>query len=376
MSVIKRLSHRVVVRPMKTTFATSLGAKKAATSVLVKVSLADGREGSGEVPTSFVMPHETPAAISAILDEAGEMFTGNRIDDYPQILARLRRGHPTFHMTLAGLEVALFRAALPARRPSLAAAPRGGGQGWPPPIPEDLPSPIAEWRHWGGRSTVLETDITIPFVPNGDELKAWLRRITPKGFTTYKIKVSGDIDQDMAFLIAVREILHAALPRFVMRLDGNQGYTVRNYGRMILAIEKARMEIELFEQPLPKDDFAGLRRIRGVGRAPVVLDETVFCGEDCRRVIDRGLGQGVNVKIAKSGLAESAVIVQLARKAGLKLMIGCMTETMVGLSAGIRLAAGSDVFDYVDLDSIHFLYHAARTGDIAIDGCRYVLKSR
>src|ERR1035437_1402905 len=127
MSVIQRLSHRVVVRPMKTTFATSLGAKKAATSVLVKVSLSDGCEGLGEVPTSFVMPHETPAAISAILDEAREIFTDNAIDDYPQILARLRKRHPTFHMTLAGLEVALFRAALPA-------------------------APASEWRHWGGRS--------------------------------------------------------------------------------------------------------------------------------------------------------------------------------------------------------------------------------
>ena len=354
---------------MKTTFATSLGAKKAATSVLVKVSLSDGREGLGEVPTSFVMPHETPAAISAILGEARPMFAGNRIDDYSQILARLRRQHPTFHMTLAGLEVAMFRAALvAARRPSLAAASGGGSQGCPPPI--------AEWRHWGGRSTVLETDITIPFVPNGDELKAWLRRITPKGFTTYKIKVSGRIDQDMAFLHAVREILHAALPRFVIRLDGNQGYTARNYGRMIQALEKARIEIELFEQPLRKDDFAGLRRIRGAGRAPVVLDETIFCGEDCRRVIDQDLGDGVNVKIAKSGLAESSAIIQLARQAGLKLMIGCMTETMVGLSAGIRMAAGSGAFDYVDLDSIHFLYHPPRTDGIAIDGCRYVLESR
>ncbi len=349
MSVIKRLSHRVVVRPMKTTFATSLGAKKAATSVLVKISLSDGREGLGEVPTSFVMPHETPAAILAILGQAREMVTGNRIDDYSQILARLRKRHPTFHMTLAGLEVAMFRAALPM-------------------------APAAEWRHWGSRSRALETDITIPFVPNGDELKVWLNRIMPWGFTTYKIKVSGRIDRDMAFLNSVWEILRASLPHFVIRLDGNQGYTARSYARMICALEKAHIEIELFEQPLRKDDFAGLRRIRGVGRAPVVLDETVFCGEDCRRAIDSDLGDGVNVKIAKSGLAESAVIMRLARQAGLKLMIGCMTETMVGLSTGIRLAAGSGAFDYVDLDSIHFLHHPPRTGGIAIDGCRYVLE--
>ena len=63
MSCIERLSLRTVVRPMRTTFATALGAKNAATSVLVTVTLADGRpavspgagsnrRGIGEVPTS------------------------------------------------------------------------------------------------------------------------------------------------------------------------------------------------------------------------------------------------------------------------------------------------------------------------------------
>jgi len=54
-------------------------------------------------------------------------------------------------------------------------------------------------------------------------------------------------------------------------------------------------------------------------------------------------------------------------------MIGCMTETMVGLSAGICMAAGTGAFDFVDLDSIHFLFHKAREGNITIAGPQYVL---
>jgi len=47
---------------------------------------------------------------------------------------------------------------------------------------------------------------------------------------------------------------------------------------------------------------------------------------------------------------------------------------MVGLSAGIRLAAGTGAFDYVDLDGVHFLHHRRRWEDITIDGNEYALE--
>jgi L-Ala-D/L-Glu epimerase len=79
------------------------------------------------------------------------------------------------------------------------------------------------------------------------------------------------------------------------------------------------------------------------------------------------------VKIAKSGIAESLEIVRLARAHGLKLMIGCMTETMVGLSAAIYCAAGSAAFDYVDLDGVHFLHHRNHYRNITIEGAKFII---
>ena len=55
-------------------------------------------------------------------------------------------------------------------------------------------------------------------------------------------------------------------------------------------------------------------------------------------------------------------------------MMGCMTETMVGLSAGINLAAGTSGFDYIDLDAIHFLHHRKLYGTIDILGARYAMR--
>ncbi len=74
------------------------------------------------------------------------------------------------------------------------------------------------------------------------------------------------------------------------------------------------------------------------------------------------------------GIMESAAILAIAKKHGLKLMIGCMTETMIGMSAAIYLAAGSDTFDYIDLDGIFLLYHKNRFQDISIQGtCCFII---
>ena len=201
------------------------------------------------------------------------------------------------------------------------------------------------------------------------------------GFGTYKVKVSGQVDTDLAFVRTVRGELESRGVRATIRLDGNQGYSARTYLRMLDKLAAAGIDVELFEQPLPKGDLAGLRAIRGrsPGRrgggppVPLILDETVFTPDDCRRVIDERLADGVNIKLAKSGIAGAAEILRLARGAGLRLMIGCMTETMVGLSAGIYLAAGTGAFDYVDLDAIHLLFHRRRYGDITVEGRQYVL---
>jgi L-alanine-DL-glutamate epimerase-like enolase superfamily enzyme len=391
MNRINHLRFRQVCRPMRTLFSTALGRKSVATSVLVEVALDGGwhghlargsqgrlgpgrdllhgqdargthgqdahatRAGLGEVPTSFVMPHETPAAIKDVLRRARGLLAGVPIDDYPQRLAEVRKEFPSFHMTLAGLEVACFRAAL-------AAAGR------------------TERDHWGSALARLETDITIPFVTDPPVLSRWIAKVARVGFRTYKVKVSGQVDTDLAFLRTVRSELEARGVRPTIRLDGNQGYTARTYLRMLDCLARAGIEVELFEQPLPKDDLPGLRAIRGRsggrrGRPPVplILDETVFTPEDCRRVIDERLADGVNIKLAKSGIAGSAEILRLARGGGLRLMIGCMTETMVGLSAGIYLAAGTGAFDYVDLDAIHLLFHRRRYGDITVAGRDYVL---
>ena len=349
MSLIRQIGVRLVVRPLRTTFATARGSKDSIASALVRVALASGEEGLGEVPTSHSWPLETPEAILAILAEAPGLFVGLPVEEYPARLAALRRRHQRFHMTLAGLETALFRA-------ELASCGR------------------SEFAHWGGRLRRIETDITVPFVPAGDEIERWLDLSIRKGFRAYKVKVSGRVEEDLAFVVRVHGRLSRGLEIFAIRLDGNQGYTQRSCLRMLDELSRRRIAVELFEQPLRRDDFAGLRNLAARSAVPIILDETVASEIDCLRVIEGRLGAGVNIKIAKSGIAGSAAILAAARRAGLKLMIGCMTETMVGLSAGIFLAAGTGAFDYIDLDAVHFLHYRPAAGSpIVVEGRHYVL---
>ena len=90
-------------------------------------------------------------------------------------------------------------------------------------------------------------------------------------------------------------------------------------------------------------------------------------------LVEDDLCHGINIKIAKSGINESLKLYNRAKKNGLKLMMGCMTETMIGLSAGINFAAGTGGFDYIDLDAIHFLYHKHSYKGITISGNHYLI---
>ena len=345
---VRSVHLREVVRPLKLRFATSLGAKDVIRSIIVRVTLEDGSYGLGECPTSSAFRNETIPAVRENLRRWIPRFIGVPIEEWKNGIARLRKGNKDYPMALSGLEVALFRASL-------------------------MRQGMSEHSCWGGKAGWVETDITVPFLPGNPALSDWIAYAARTGFRTYKIKVSGDAAQDRQFISSLFSLIGDRVPDFSVRLDGNQGYTPMSFLRMVDYLEKKDYKIELFEQPLPREDYRGLAEIRRRSSIPLILDETVANTEQMARAVDMDLCDGVNIKIAKSGIQESAGIMRIARESGLKLMIGCMTETMVGLSAGIFMAAGSAAFDYVDLDGIYFLHHKNRYGSLAINGPRFLV---
>lgn len=345
-SEIRNIGFREVRRPLRTTFTTSIGSKDRMLSIVVVATLRDGSKGGGECATSLVLPDESPDVIKSVLRKEGRLLQGLNIADFPDIISVLRCKYPSYPMTISGLEVALFRA-------------------WLDHVG------VEERDYFGGGLNHIETDITVPFTTNPDLLRAWLDRCVKKGFRIYKIKVSGNITEDKRLVALVAALINRFCDDYLLRLDGNQGFTARTCLAFLEHIERKKYPVELFEQPLRKNDHRGLREVTQRSCIPVILDETVFTVPDMEHAIDKNLGHGVNIKTAKSGISDSLAILGLAKRCGLRVMMGCMTETMMGLSAGINLAMGLGSFDYIDLDSVHFLYSTAKHGKLRIKGPWY-----
>lgn len=337
---------RDVVRQLVATFATSLGQKTMMHSIIVTVRLKGGAEGSGECPTSFVLPQENAGNIRRMIESERPGLIGKNASGYAAIASALRDMYPLAPMTVSGIETAVWRAWLAA-------------------------SGKDELTWFGGASDRIETDITVPVTRDGEFIARWVGRAVKKGFQIFKIKVSGKNEDDTWLIDRVASMLYAAGKEFTLRLDGNQAFSVKSCLTLCEHINRKGYPVELFEQPLKKDDHQGLKELALQAPLPIILDETVFSRHDMEIAIGEGLGHGVNVKIAKSGITGSLAIIDLAKRNGMKLMAGCMIETMTGLSAGIGMAMGTGIFDHIDLDSVHYLRHTNRWGRIMIDGPLY-----
>jgi L-alanine-DL-glutamate epimerase-like enolase superfamily enzyme len=133
--------------------------------------------------------------------------------------------------------------------------------------------------------------------------------------------------------------------RAVLRVDANEGWSLDE------AVEKIRtygdrFSIEFFEQPLPKTDEEGYRRLREATNATIIVDESVVSKEDI--VGWSGLVDGINIKLMKcGGLRHAVQMVSVARALGMKVMLGCMIESSLAITAAVHIAP---LADYCDLD--------------------------
>jgi L-alanine-DL-glutamate epimerase-like enolase superfamily enzyme len=159
-----------------------------------------------------------------------------------------------------------------------------------------------------------------------------------RGFKVLKIKVGGT--EDLARLEAVRAESDAPL-----RVDANEGWTLEAARELVPAL--VELGVELIEQPFPAADLESFRGLREVEpRPPVIVDEGCHDLRDVAGVA--GYADGINVKLAKSGgLREALRMVHAARALGLRVMIGCMVESQLGVAPAAQLAS---LADWVDLD--------------------------
>ncbi|MFN2117406.1 MAG: dipeptide epimerase [Candidatus Promineifilaceae bacterium] len=159
-------------------------------------------------------------------------------------------------------------------------------------------------------------------------------------FPVIKIKLGSD--DDVACLAAVRR----ARPDAKLRIDANAAWTAEE------AIARLQhmlpFNLEMVEQPVARDDFAGMAAVQAVCDVPVVADESVQTLEDVEKLAAGGV-QGINLKLMKiGGLAPTLELLRRGQALGLRIMLGCMMETSIGVTAMAHLAGAAD---WLDLDA-------------------------
>ena len=156
----------------------------------------------------------------------------------------------------------------------------------------------------------------------------------------FKIKLGSE--DDLARLRAIRQ----ARPDAKLRVDANAGWSLAESLRILPQLEE--FNLELIEQPLPKNEILGLGEVQRHTSVPVVADESVQTLEDIERLAAAGVA-GVNIKLMKvGGLTPALRMIRRARALGLRIMLGCMIETSLGSTA---MAHFSGLAEWVDLDA-------------------------
>ena len=154
----------------------------------------------------------------------------------------------------------------------------------------------------------------------------------------------------------------------IIRVDANEGWTLNN--AIKLSYWLADRNVELIEQPFPALNLEDTKKLRSISPLPLVADENSVTSNDLNAL--REVFDGINIKLMKCGsLDEALKMIQLAKKLDFKIMLGCMVESSVGITAAAHL---SSQCDYVDLDGNLLIKDDPYNG-VKIDSGRLKLSS-
>lgn len=153
------------------------------------------------------------------------------------------------------------------------------------------------------------------------------------------LKVKVGTKHDLENLKAIRDVSSATI-----RVDANTAWTPKEAIKMINALSP--YHIEFVEQPIAPYDLKGLKLVRENVPVPIIVDESCVTVEDIPRVAE--YVDGINIKLMKcGGISHALKMISVARAHNLRIMLGCMIESSLAITAAAHL---TPLVDYADLD--------------------------
>ena len=313
MSQQLRMEIEVLELRTKHPFIIARGGQSDYRTVWVRLKDGDGNEGWGEAaPTKFY--GETTETVLAALDTCGAHLP----DDPFDLEEAERRWEELLHRNPAA------RAALSSALHDL--------------VGKRLGVPL--YRLWGLDPTKAPRSTFTIGIDQPEKMRAKVREA--EQYPILKIKLG--TDRDVEILRTIRDTTDREI-----RVDANCGWTLKQTVRMLPVLEE--FGVTVLEQPLPADQLDGLGEIRRRADIPVIADESCETAADIPPLV--GKVDGINIKLAKCGsLREAIRMIAIARAHGMTVMVGCMIESSIGITAAAHF---TPLVDIVDLDGAALL---------------------
>jgi L-alanine-DL-glutamate epimerase-like enolase superfamily enzyme len=182
-------------------------------------------------------------------------------------------------------------------------------------------------------NTSLQTSYTIGI----DTIENMVLKMKDMPWPIYKIKLG--TKNDIQIVTELRKHSNS-----IFRIDANCGWTVNETIKN--SVELQKLGVEFIEQPLPAENWKGAKIVLENSYLPIIADESCIKEDDIEKCLHHF--HGVNIKLMKcGGLTPAKRMIEKAKSLGLKTMVGCMTESSVGISAIAHL---TPILDYVDMD--------------------------
>lgn len=218
--------------------------------------------------------------------------------------------------------------------------------------------------------TEFTTSYTIS-LDNPEKMALQARQAIDCDFKSLKIKLG---HKNIAEDIKAFSLINNSTGKDIrFKIDANQAWTSSNAIDFLDEIDKSK--VVLLEQPLEKNNFDGIRKLKMATTIPIFADESAFNSKELKKLIESSCCDGVVIKLLKTGgFYEAIRMIDLAKKFQKKIMISSMLETKLGVYHALIVAGLTPVDSHIDLDAsflqskVPFEYGFKQTGpEIAID---------
>lgn len=201
------------------------------------------------------------------------------------------------------------------------------------------------FKYLGAFRDSIPTSVTIGILPLKETLQKAVHFVN-QGFYILKVKGGLSIEEDIAKLAAIRK----KFPQIRLRFDGNQGYQLEE--AMYFASKVESLDIEIIEQPMTTHKEEEYTTLSTSISQAVMADESLKTLKDSFRLAKNSRVNMINIKLMKvGGLQEGFHINSVAKSAGYAVMVGCLDECQLGISAGLHFALSRPNIEFADLDS-------------------------